>query len=101
IHPGGKATLVQADGKPLAPVQRILDAKFAVISGDLFMTGEYVPGGDGAEGTRPVNNDFPGYTFGYNRTVLAERVHDILTLVAYAREVKQSKFVHQVAWEGA
>jgi hypothetical protein len=98
IHPGGKATLLDGNGKPLAPVQRILDAKFAVLSGDLFMTGEFVP--DGADATRPVNKDFAGYTFGYNRTVLAERVHDILTLVAYAK-AKESKFVHQVAWEGA
>jgi hypothetical protein len=99
-HPAGKLTLVDENGKPLAPVQRILDGKFAVLCGDVFLTGEYVPQGHGKEGTRPVNKEFPGYTFAYNRTILAERVHDVLTLVAFAKS-RQSKFVHQVALEGA
>jgi hypothetical protein len=98
IHPAGKMTLTDGDGKPLAPVKRILDAKFAVLCGDLFMTGEYLP--DDKPAARPLNEAAPCQTFGYNRSVLAERVHDILTLVAYAK-AKESKFVHQVAWEGA
>ena len=99
-HPAGKLTLMDGNGKPLAPAQRILDAKFAVLCGDLFLTGEYVPNGHGQEATRPVDKNYAGQTFGYNRTILAERVHDILTLVAYAKS-RDSKFVHQVAWEGA
>ena len=99
-HPAGKLTLLDENGKPIGPVQRILDAKFAVLCGDLFETGEYLPNGHGKEGTRPINKEFAGYTFGYNRTVLAERVHDILTLVAYAKS-RDSKFVHQCALEGA
>jgi hypothetical protein len=97
-HPAGKLTLIDENGKPLAPVQRILDAKFAVLCGDLFLTGEYVP--EGKDGRRAVNKDFAGYTFGYNRSLLAERVHDVLTLVAFAKG-RDSKFVHQVALEGA
>jgi hypothetical protein len=99
-HPAGKLTLLDEKGQPLAPVKRILDARFAVLCGDLFMTGEYIPNGHGEEANRPVNKDFAGYTFGYNRSVLAERVHDIITLVAFAKS-RDSKFVHQVAWEGA
>jgi dienelactone hydrolase len=99
-HPAGKLTLLDDNEKPIAPVQRILDNKFSVLCGDLFLTGEYVPEGHGKDANRPVNKDFAGYTFGYNRSVLAERVHDILTLVAFAKS-KESKFVHQVAWEGA
>lgn len=99
-HPAGKLTLIDDAGQPLAPVKRILDAKFAVLCGDLFMTGEYIPNGHGQDANRPVNKEFAGYTFGYNRSVLAERVHDVLTLVAFAKS-RESKFVHQVAWEGA
>jgi hypothetical protein len=33
----------------------------------------------------PINSSYAGYTFGYNRTLLANRVHDILTAVACAR----------------
>jgi dienelactone hydrolase len=101
IHPGGKVTLMDDGNKPIEPVQRILNAKFAVLCGDLFATGEYNPQNKQVTDLRPVNNQFAGYTFGYNRTVLAERVHDILTLVAYAKQNKQSKFVHQVALENA
>jgi hypothetical protein len=101
IHPGGKVTLIGDDNKPIEPVKRILDAKIAVLGADLFATGEYNPESKPATAIRPVNDKFAGYTFGYNRTVLAERVHDILTLVAYAKNNKQSKFVHQIAWEGA
>jgi dienelactone hydrolase len=101
IHPGGKLTLMSPDNKPIEPVQRILDAKFAVLSADLFATGEFNPDNKPVTALRPVNEKFAGYTFGYNRTVLAERVHDILTLVAFARQNKQSKYVHQIAWEGA
>ena len=36
--------------------------------------------------TLPVNEGYAGYTYGYNRPLLAERVHDILTAVAYARQ---------------
>lgn len=100
-HPAGKLTLTDENAKPLAPVQRMLDAKFAVLAGDLFGTGEYLNGGKTPPELRRINEKFAGYTFGYNRPLIAERVHDILTLVAYAKSGKQSKFVHQIALEGA
>jgi hypothetical protein len=96
-HPAGKLSLLDETGKPLAPVKRILDAKFAVLCGDVFMTGEYVP--DGKDATRPIDKSYAGQTFGYNRTILAERVHDVLTLVAFAKS-RQSTFVHQLCWPG-
>ena len=78
----GKQHLFDADGGPTAAVKKLLDAGQAVISADLFRTGEFL--GDGtATSYRPkVNESFAGYTFGYNRPLLAERVHDILTVVA-------------------
>ena len=30
---------------------------------------------------------YVGYTYGYNRTLLAQRVHDVLTAIAYARDL--------------
>jgi dienelactone hydrolase len=44
----------------------------------------------------PVNKTFAGYTFGYNRPVVAERVHDILTAVAWAKKQKGVKSVDLV-----
>jgi hypothetical protein len=43
----------------------------------------------------PVNKTFAGYTFGYNRPLVAERVHDILTAVAFAQR-KGAKVIHLV-----
>jgi len=62
-----------------------------VLALDPFLTGEYGLE-DKATPAPPVNRDYAGYTFGYNRPLLAQRVHDILTAVAYARgrsEVKR------------
>ncbi len=36
---------------------------------------------------------YPGYTFGYNRPLLAWRVHDILTAVGYARGLEGARSV--------
>jgi hypothetical protein len=43
-----------------------------------------------------VDARYAGYTFGYNRTLLANRVHDILTAVAYARQLPGTREVHLV-----
>ena len=44
---------------------------------------------------------FAGYTFGYNRPLVAERIHDLLTAVAHARTMPGSKSVHLVGFEKA
>jgi hypothetical protein len=41
-----------------------------------------------------VDQKFAGYTFGYNRPLLSNRVHDILTAVGYAKSLKSVKKVH-------
>jgi hypothetical protein len=42
----------------------------------------------------PIDAGYAGFTFGYNRTLLANRVHDILTTVAYAHKQNGVKTVH-------
>ncbi len=37
---------------------------------------------------------FVGYTWGYNRTLLAERVHDVLTAIGFARDLPGATRVH-------
>src|SRR5262249_40011522 len=49
----------------------------------------------------PINEGFAGFTYGYNRPLLAERVHDILTAVAFARTFPQTKSVSLVGFEKA
>src|SRR5262249_44602600 len=41
----------------------------------------------------PVNADYAGMTFGYNRSLCAQRVHDILTAIAHAKHQTNSRSV--------
>ncbi len=78
VHPDGKASLFK-DGKPTAEVQLLLDAGYAVLAPDVLGVGELTI----ANGFQ-VNKTYSGFTYGYNRGLLAHRVHDVLTTVAFA-----------------
>src|SRR5439155_13136248 len=45
------------------------------------------------------NPPYAGYVLGYNRSVLAERAHDLLTVIAWARGWGQREYV--IAFPGA
>jgi hypothetical protein len=57
-----------------------------VLSPDVFLTGEFHPPAT-LTPAPAVEERYPGYTFCYNRTVLANRVHDLLTAIACARSL--------------
>jgi hypothetical protein len=84
----GKAGLFGDDGKPRREVRRLLESGATVVGADLFMQGEFLADGKPVAQTRRVGNprESAGYTFGYNHALVAQRVHDILTLVAYTRD---------------
>lgn len=89
IDKAGKSHLFD-DGQPKAAVRKLLDAGNVVASADMFLTGEFI---DGHEANDPeVNETYPGYTFGYNRPVLANRVRDILTVIGQrnSRKIRQA-----------
>ncbi|HTI52554.1 MAG TPA: hypothetical protein VL475_16435, partial [Planctomycetaceae bacterium] len=91
----GKKHLFDAEGRPTAAVRKLLDAGTAVMSADLFQTGEYLA--DGAASPAPVvNPQFSGYTFGYNRPLIAQRVHDILTVIGGFRRHENLTTLHLV-----
>jgi dienelactone hydrolase len=96
IHPEGGASLMQ-DGKPVPAAQAILDKKAGILAPDVFLTGSLKDAKRTPQAKQP-NPGFAGYNFGYNRTVLANRVHDILTAVAYARGLPGVKQVHLVGF---
>jgi hypothetical protein len=95
IHPDGKSSLFK-DGKLVPAAQKIIDAKGAILAVDVFGTGEL-----SLDKPYEINKGFAGYTFGYNRPVLANRVHDILTAVAHAKGYDKVKQVHLVGFEKA
>lgn len=87
VHPEGKASVWDGD-RPSKTVQSLLDAKFTVIAPDVLGVGEAaIPGGF------KVNATYAGFTYGYNRSLLANRVRDVLTVFAFARSFKAKEVV--------
>jgi dienelactone hydrolase len=93
IHPKGKSSLY-VDGKLIPEAQAILDHKSAILAIDVFGAGELAA-------TSAVNDKYAGFTFGYNRSFVAERVHDILTAIAVAKKHPQVRTIHLIGWESA
>jgi len=84
----GKESMFGSDGKPTAAVKKLLDAGNAVVSVDLFLTGEFIEPGKPLVLPK-VDPKFGGHTYGYNRSVLANRVHDVLTAIGGLKKNEQ------------
>ena len=83
----GKAGLFQANGTPSSHVQQLLDQELCVVGIDLLNQGEFLKDGKPLAKTRRVKNprEAAAYSFGYNSTLFARRVHDILSLVTFVQ----------------
>ena len=88
IDESGKSGLFNADGTPKYEIKSLLDAGFSVATCDVFGTGELMPAGSAA----PLRNrkvvtprQFAGFTYGYNHTLFAQRVHDVMSLISYVK----------------
>ncbi len=103
IDEDGKAGLFAADGTPRVEVQKLLAAGAPVIGVDLLFQGEFLADGKPVTQTRRVNNprEAAAYTFGYNDSLFAQRVHDILTVVKLAQAEFGGKPVGIVGLAGA
>jgi dienelactone hydrolase len=85
VHPGAlssKSILADAAKKALAQNAAVCDV-------EVFRMRET----EKNEKVARVNKDYAGYTFGYNRPLLADRVHDILTAVAWVQGQKGVKYI--------
>ena len=98
VHPEGKSSLFNENDHPSADVRRLLDAKIAVISADLFLTGEFKPAHP-AGSAEYEKQQYAGFLYGYNRSLLANRIHDLLTVISYARHWNQTKELDLVAFD--
>jgi dienelactone hydrolase len=87
VDPAGLAGLWQ-DGKLVPAARKVIDQGAGILAVETLRTGQT------ASAQRwPINKGFAGYTFGYNRPLLAERVHDVLTAVAFAHG-RGAKTIH-------
>lgn len=109
ITPTGKAGLFDAQGAPRGEVARLLAAGSAVVGVDLVHQGELVRSTGPREKNPAVGpyREHPWgqnniYTYGYNHPIFAQRVHDILTMLAFIREhERQPETVAVVGLAGA
>jgi hypothetical protein len=99
VDPGGSKSLDFKDYGVITR-SRFLHQKAAVICADLFGTGEFT------HNIKPVpalaiegyaKQKYAGFLHGYNRGILANRVHDLLTEIAFARSWKGTTKVHLMA----
>jgi dienelactone hydrolase len=87
VHEKGIAGLVDADGKPADVAARHLAQGTAVVGIDLLGIGDHTTSDFPADKNRRVANTrlFAGFTYGYNAPLFAQRVHDVLTVIAHAK----------------
>jgi hypothetical protein len=98
-HPQGVASLATSEGD----VRRLLDAGRAILAIDLFMSGAFVPPPGVVPTSKPGRPvpPYAGYTLGYERSVIANRVHDLLTAIAIAKGIQGCKSVQLIGIEQA
>jgi len=87
LNEKGKAATLDGD-QPNADLSRMLAAGVSVIAPDLIMQGEFLFEGQSDTPARKVKNprEAAAFTFGYNHSLFAQRVHDVLTLLAFVRD---------------
>lgn len=104
VDGAGKAGVMDPSGTPNPAIQHLLRSGMSIVSADLLYQGEFLPDGQPLTETPVVDNPraFAGYTFGYNHPLFAQRVHDILTLIAWIRnEDHAPQKVHLLGVNGA
>lgn len=93
-----------ADGSwRLSPaVSRLLDKGHVVVGVDLFLQGEFLADGQPVRQTRRVKNprEAAAYTFGYNPSLCAQRIQDLLSVLSWLRSPEANAVVGKVDWVG-
>lgn len=81
----GKDALYGEEGLPLQAVVDLVNQGISVGAVDLFGQGEFqTPDNDFSQTRRVANpRESAGYTFGYNHSLFAQRVHDVMSTIAY------------------
>ena len=89
----GKDGLFDASGKPVKEVMKMLGEGTSVIGVDLFGQGEFLAEGKPQVKARVVENprEFAGYSFAYNHTLFARRVHDVMSLIVWVSGFEEEK----------
>jgi dienelactone hydrolase len=100
VHPDGLSSLWNGD-KLVPAAQQIIDAGHGIVAVEVFRTGATGKEEHPGTNTKAARRPYAGYFYGYNRALLAERVHDILTAVAMARTAPEVKAIHLAGFGAA
>jgi dienelactone hydrolase len=91
----GKQALWADDGSLASGVRKLIDAGYTVAAPDCYGTGEFTADGKPVSQQRLQKGPkigppgaYVGYTFGYNHSLLAQRAHDLLSVISYVRNHK-------------
>jgi hypothetical protein len=103
VSGNGRSSLFDDNHNPAAPVSTLLDAGCSVTGIDLLYTGDFLQDGKPLTETRTVQNprEFLGYTLGYNHSLFAQRVHDVMKAIAWHRKGSSARRIHVIGIEGA
>jgi dienelactone hydrolase len=85
----GKSAAFDQAGKPTEILQALLaNGTTTVLLPDLLGQGEFNESGEPVRQQRLIADErtYSAFTFGYNRTLTAERVGDLLTVIAHANQ---------------
>ncbi|MFN3151156.1 acetylxylan esterase [Bremerella sp.] len=96
----GKSGVFDEGGRLKSEVAKLVSAGISVAAIDLIYQGEFLPDGQPLQQTPRVENDreAAAYTLGYNYSVAAQRIQDILTMATFMRSHdRQPKSIGVVA----
>jgi hypothetical protein len=99
----GKSAVVDAEKNANAKARAYLDKGFAIVAADLFMQGDFLGGQPAPTKARKVaeKRESAAYSFGYNYTLFAQRVQDVVSLVAFAKQHERApSAIHLIALDG-
>jgi len=102
LHDHGKGALVSEDGSLADSVAQLVEAGFAVAVMDYLHQGEFTEDGEPVRSVpivhhstgRHPSHHAPAYHFGYNPSLYAYRVHDVMTMIALLHKSDGVKRVH-------
>lgn len=82
----GKAGLFSNSNEPRPEIHRLLQSGATVVGVDLLHQGEFLTDAKPLKATRVSHNrDTAVYTLGYNHSLFAQRVHDVLAVLSFVK----------------
>jgi hypothetical protein len=100
VHPDGTASLWK-DDKLVPEARAIVEKGAGILAVEVFRTGAATKSERPTTNMKVASLAYAGYYYGYNRALVAERVHDILTAVAFAKSTGETKSIQLVGFEKA